>query len=296
MKQAYLILAHKNPQQLLNLINVLDHSNCFFLIHVDKKVDITKFVCLCTNRSNIWFCRDRICVNWGGFSQVRATLKLIDDLLTLKWPVNYVHLLSGQDFPIQTNEEIISFFSCQNGQNFIDYFPLPRYDWDMNGGLDNLHYWWYIDDMGYDEAKKEYLSQCKDKPKRSYPLNIQPYGGSQWWSLHIDCVSYIGSICKKGNPIYDHYEYTHVPDEMFFQTVIMNSPHKYKTVRENYRYYDWSGGPGHPLILTKNDYFKLVESKKIFARKFDIEVDAIILNYINAYRNKKSKRNLPCFG
>ena len=40
---------------------------------------------------------------------------------------------------------------------------------------------------------------------------------------------------------------------------------------------DWSSGLAHPKILTINDYEALKASAKLFARKFDMETDSLIL-------------------
>ena len=44
MKFAYLILCHKNPSQLTDLIDTLQDGSNYFFVHVDNKVDIVPFV------------------------------------------------------------------------------------------------------------------------------------------------------------------------------------------------------------------------------------------------------------
>jgi hypothetical protein len=46
MKIAHLVLAHKNPQQLERMLEALDHPQCDFFIHLDKKADISQFIYL----------------------------------------------------------------------------------------------------------------------------------------------------------------------------------------------------------------------------------------------------------
>ena len=43
MQKNYLILAHKNPQQLTRMIKTLDDGNSKFFIHLDAKTPIEPF-------------------------------------------------------------------------------------------------------------------------------------------------------------------------------------------------------------------------------------------------------------
>jgi hypothetical protein len=73
---------------------------------------------------------------------------------------------------------------------------------------------------------------------------------------------------------------TYIPDEMFFQTLIMNSPFKEQTVNNNLRYIDWVNGPEAPRVLTSADLTSMVGSDRLWARKFSEEKDLFVLNEI----------------
>lgn len=56
-------------------------------------------------------------------------------------------------------------------------------------------------------------------------LDITYFGGSTWWSLSRTCVEYlIRNKCE--NNIYASMQDTYIPDEMFVQTLLLNSPMK----------------------------------------------------------------------
>ena len=84
MRIAYLILAHKNPSQLAELVMALDDpTKTRFYIHVDQRsADFFGSPSLkpIMDRENVLFLRDRVRVYWGGFSIVEATLRLIRKL------------------------------------------------------------------------------------------------------------------------------------------------------------------------------------------------------------------------
>jgi hypothetical protein len=67
--------------------------------------------------------------------------------------------------------------------------------------------------------------------------------------------------------------FTFCADEIYFQTILMNSPLKNKVINNNLRFIDWTKRNGSfPANLDESDFQMLVESDKIFARKFDFPV------------------------
>jgi hypothetical protein len=73
-----------------------------------------------------------------------------------------------------------------------------------------------------------------------------------------------------------------VPDEIFFQTILMNSPHAENIINDDLRYLDWKDrNSGSPAVLSKTDLSNLLVSQKLFARKFDVKVEPKILDLID---------------
>ena len=127
MKHAFLILAHKHTSQLINLISALYSETNYFFIHVDiKSQDMYKVLKNMTNfPKNTFLCKKQIDVHWGGFSMIEATVKLINMLIKSGIKPDYVHLLSAQDFPLQSPQKTEKFFDNNHGKNFINYFTFP---------------------------------------------------------------------------------------------------------------------------------------------------------------------------
>lgn len=274
MKFAYLILAHKNPHQLRDMVNVLQDGDNYFFIHIDKKSDISLFINEnYTTPDQVFFCTERVDISWGGFSEIEGTMKLIYMLKSRNINPDYIHLLSGQDYPLQTNFAIKDFFKKQNNKSFMEFFPLPYENWSGNGGINRLDYKWIIDEVGLDRAYFLVEAQKQREMKRAYPEGFKPYGGSQWWSLTNECIDHIAQVCVPGNILYEFYKNTFVPDEMLFHTVLLNSQLSDQIINNNLRYIDWSNGPECPRILRMDDLHKLKSSKKMYARKFDDLID-----------------------
>jgi hypothetical protein len=81
------------------------------------------------------------------------------------------------------------------------------------------------------------------------------------------------------------YRHTFIPDEGFFQTVIMNTNYKGTIVNDDKRTIDWV--PMGTIKLRPRDFtFKdakfLLASQGLFARKFDETVDGGILSILES--------------
>src|SRR5699024_113161 len=122
-KLAYLILAHKDYEQVTLLIEQLIDEDTHVFVHVDKKNNKLYEELESGNKSknNVHILSDRVSVNWSGFSQVDATLKLLTSAMLSDFKFEYVSLLSGQCLPIKSNEYIKSFLSEYKGFEFLEY-------------------------------------------------------------------------------------------------------------------------------------------------------------------------------
>lgn len=285
MKFAYLILAHKNFEQLVDLVDTIHSLDSFIFLHIDKKINIDPLLKNELSQRSVFICDDPVTVSWAGFSQIQATIKLVNMVYDNGIDVDYFHLISGQDFPVKNNNYIKSFFEMNDGVSYMNFFPLPYDNW-MYKGMDRILFEWNIDSIGYYESYKDVLRQNSMGTVRSFPDKILPYGGSQWWSLHRQCIEYIQEVCIDGNPIYDFYKKCCIPDEMLFQTILVNSKYKDLIINDNLRYIDFVSGPEYPRVLRLEDYDKITsENNYIFARKFDDHVDhelrGLILRFIN---------------
>lgn len=107
--QAVLILAHKDPEQVLNLAKRL--SNCFNVyIHFDVKCRVENSTLLQFHKIKNVLIFQSVDVRWGGYSITKAELLLLKE--AMKCPENrYFHIISGQDWPILKPEEIYNFYA-----------------------------------------------------------------------------------------------------------------------------------------------------------------------------------------
>src|SRR5690606_16677052 len=97
------------------------HHPCFDIyIHLDKKVSIKDYQFI-GNLERVFFIKNRRVCNWGGFSFVVAITNSLQEILSMQIKYDYINLLSGQDYPLKSNESFHNFLISNNGRSFISY-------------------------------------------------------------------------------------------------------------------------------------------------------------------------------
>jgi hypothetical protein len=314
MRIAYLIMAHDQPDHLHRMVKALDSDGVGVYIHIDNKAKLSTFRPETLEKENVHFLRTRVDIQWMGFSQVKAILMLMQEALMREASrVGYCVLLSGSDYPIKSNSLIRKFFETSN-KEFIMFHRLEdRPDWKGK-----IEYFYPIDLVPiYGHSKgieKSYWRRLfwgrffKYRwlmPKRRYMEGMIPYGGLEWWMLSYGCVAYVLRFLRENPRFVRFYRYTHSPDEMFFQSIILNSEWagrvqnfdaymEWRSVPSNikessmlaedsfsFRYIDWSEERERPSILDERDWHNIRESSDLFARKFHPIRSARLLDLID---------------
>ncbi len=277
MKICYLILCHKNEKQVTTLIEQLGEEETDFFIHVDKKAKLS-----IPTKRNVYFVSDdnRVNINWGDMSMVIATIRLIE--LAIKYgPYSYIVLLSGQDFPIKSNEQIRNFLILNNGKNYIDVNTDKNKRYKRMLKRIELYYPKFLQQRTwlYKAIKKLYIlatGGCNytfSFFRRKIPGGLSYSYGSSWWVLTYECVLWMKQFIKEHKEILDFFEKNLNPDECFFQMLFMASPYT-ETKENNLTYVEWESNGNHPRILTEVDIPMLLNQNKLFARKFDEVIDS----------------------
>jgi hypothetical protein len=292
MRIAYIISAYKLPDLLIRIVERLQSGDATFLIHIDKKTPAAIFEVMrrgLKDYSNVYFLKRHNCY-WGDFSHVEATLKGIHQVLKRQVSFDYAILLTGQDYPIKTNDEIASILNSAEGKSYIEWSSLPCTGW-KNGGTDRFEYWYlsfgrkrWVFPMEPWGGKLRFVPEIVNAviPRlRRFLPGLKPFGGSGYWCLSNKAVHYIAEYLNH-NPQYARFFKTcFVPDEMFFQTLLCNSHLRDEIINDNMRYIDWSAMGKHPKVIIKDDFSQLRSSSKLFARKFDTSIDSQILDMID---------------
>lgn len=293
MNVAYIISAYKLPELLVRLVRRLDATGTSIYIHVDAKTADPVYRAMAdplAGRTNIEFLPRHPCY-WGDFGHVQATLKGLRALVASGRSFDYVILLTGQDYPLRSNREIATTLRDAAGRVFMDWMPIPNRLW-TGGGSDRFENWHFrvgTRTLSFPGApfRSRVLNAAWSLParlfdlRRSFPAGMRPYGGSAYWMLPVDCARYVDDYVRANPDYVDFFRRVHVPDEIFFQTIVLNSPFRDRVEQDDLRYLEWEGDFDSPKILTSADFDAFMASSKLFARKFDPAVDAGVLDRID---------------
>ncbi|SMC97992.1 beta-1,6-N-acetylglucosaminyltransferase [Sporomusa malonica] len=282
-KHAYLIMAYNNFYVLEKLLLLLDDNRNDIYVHVDKKTsDFDKnYFDKLNIYSNIFFIERRN-VYWADYSQVDVTLALLR-AATKNKQYHYYHLLSGSDLPIKSQDYIHDFFRNKDCQ-FVGI--VPRIFWYSIRRV--KYYFPFLDNRYYRNSKilKAFVAVlvliqqfCQINRLKYYELDI--YNGWTWFSISHSFASY---LIEQENTIAKMFQKAMAPDELFIQTMAFNSDYKDKIFditdlkNGSMRYIDWKRGT--PYVFRSSDFEDLINSRYLFARKFDENVDRDIIDRV----------------
>ena len=280
-KIAYFILVHRFPNQFKRLFKAIYDKDNYYLIHLDKKVteEISKEIsCFLKAYPNAHILESTNVI-WGGYSMVQAELNGINYLLSLSKSWDFFINLSGQDFPLKSQNEIREFLSNNKERNFIKTADQALDRPDTMNRIEN-HF-------------TETSSGFSDTVfKRSFMDDVTPFIGGQWMILSRSCCEFI-CYSNEVKKYEDYYINTLIPDESFFQTVLMNTSFPGIIVNDDKRAIIWVPDgliKLRPKTFTIEDLLFLSKGENIFARKFDDEHDGAIVDALELRLKKHSLR------
>ena len=309
MQKNYLILAHKNPLQLGRMIERLDDGASKFFIHLDAKTPIEPFTA-CLEEAHIRFIDKRERCVWGDFSIVQATIHLMEAACKEQ---GFFILMSGQDYPIQSQGYINAFLESNKEFDFIEIEPLEE-KWKPKMVKDKLEHYHILhsEERGNSNcyapfrhcsvfqkvrtlmhllkgrlSMKNFRLLCS-LPKRVAPFERQ-YAGSQFWAFsERTFYAVLNYIREHKAALEGYYKYTSSPDEIYFHSVLMDLVAKDSTIKlkDPITYVNYFRKNN---VFVTEDFEKLSSAKgKLFARKFDTDIDIEILDKLDSYQENES--------
>ncbi|CAL1543474.1 unnamed protein product [Lymnaea stagnalis] len=268
---AYSIVTYKDIEMVERLLRVIYRPQNFYCIHVDKKSE-KDF--LRTMRSisgcfdNVFLTSDLVDVKWGEFSVLEPEIICMKLLWShKKW--KYFINLTGQEFPLKTNFELVKILKAYNGAN------------DLEGTV-----------------KRANNYRWNNSPP---PRGLRPVKGSVHITVNRDFVDYILHN-DTAQELLAWVRGTGVPDETFFATLNHNPQlgirGSYKGDPETEssdsmvkpfltRFKNWGSDPfkfhcaGQHVrgicILSTGDLPQLGQAKHLFANKFYLHEDKVVI-------------------
>lgn len=278
---AALITAYKDYPTLIRLARSLRLEDIAVYVHLDKKTSFSDAemaeLCAIAQVSPV-----RQAVYWGSYSHLDAIVGLVRSALA-DARISYLHILSGQDFPVGTivdaiDAEAIYMDVEVYGQMHEMVHARIRYH-KMLHPFEGVR--WLYRPLNRALLVLQGLFGIDRRETRTYG-NI--FKGIVWLSMPREAARFCmedAQATRLLNELRDFY----VPEEYFFQTVLMNSRFASQVVPENRRFTIWEEKHGAiPGILDLNDLPDIDASPSLFARKLDSRISAGLLDALDTRR------------
>jgi len=264
---AYFIMVHHKPEVFKAMFQKIYTRDQFYLIHIDRKAkeEITDEIQMFLVRFPNVYILESINIVPGGFSMIQAELDAMEFLLNVSQEWDYFVNLSGEDYPLKSQNIIRNFLTVNNGRNYLFFYDQKFYRPDTLQRIQN-----HFTELSYKISSLMY--------KREFMKDVTPYIGGKWIILTRDTCAFLVNNEKVMN-FKDYYLHTLLPAESFFQTVLMNTSFNDLIVNDDKR-----------AIIEKNILGKkkttddliihLKSSNQLFIRKINEKTDEDVLKYI----------------
>jgi hypothetical protein len=273
MNIAYAIFAHRDGPQVARLLSRVYDAQNVYHVHVDvRRPSVRRSVEAFASSApahNVHLLPSRRII-WGGWSLAQAQLSAMRSALREAQPWDYLINLSGQDYPLRSQAFIRKQLAqAPPGANFMEVLDFERARPAIAPRVRYCH---------IEVGSRLIRLRLPRRPLRGIKL----YWGSNFgvfsraFCRHL-LDSPLAARCRR------YLRLAKLPEEFLFQTVLMNSPEFAGTlVPRHQRMINWheKGNP-HPRIFAMDDLDALLRADAWFARKFDREIDAQVLDEID---------------
>lgn len=286
MTLAFTVIVHKDPEQVVRLVRAVTVGGNYCVIHCNARSgpEFRQTIADGLAAAGVTTVRflESEPLSWGSGGILRTQLRAIDALLDGADDWSHMINLSGQCLPVKPLGEIAEFLAAHKDRNFLEVIDVGRERPDLAYRYDR----YYVDFAG--RARNTHIPRS---PPRDFSLKF----GAFWVMLTRAACRHV-LRASEAAPIRKYLKYTQFPDEMLFQTVLMNSPLRETIVPNMKRLIKWEGLSPNPKILTRCEWQELRSPDVLFARKFDPAVDTeifdLIADQVGADLSMKSPHNV----
>ena len=286
MNFVYAIICHKFTEPLLFTVKTLLQSpRSRIVLHIDAKTsndDVVKIQSALGEHKHLYYIpkSQSIDVRWGSVSQIEVMLLLLRSAQCYDY--QYFSLISGDDIPLSSNASREQFFkqAYLKQTEFMGYNSIHNATQRLE--IKYLPFLYQKDHSILGKMRRKFfLMYAQFFRKQDISHLPELYKGSTWFSLTGEAVSYILNYIDQHPTYFKAFEHSLCGDEVFFQTILFNSPFRSYIygIDDNLpdcemgaRYIDWVSGPSYPRELNQTDFEKMKRSGLLFARKMKPEL------------------------
>ena len=288
MQHAIIIMAHKNMEQLFHLVEYF-RRNCYVFIHIDKKLKVSREeIARIESLPQVIKVYQKYSVYWGGFSILKCELFLLREVLK-RCNADYVHLISGQDYPMMPLNDFLFFFEQYKDKDCLQYVHLPHKNWERNT-FHRLQFFypydWFNDRRKSRGTVQKLLRfQRRWGIRRPVPMYFDHlYGSSQWFSITRKSTQMIVDYTRRHPLLYWRMWMTFAPEEVYIATVLANLKEGKDILFTNFRFIRWKNENGNcPANLGIEHFRDLILYSRVFIRKVEMPISMELIRLIDKY-------------
>jgi hypothetical protein len=294
---AYIVLSHRNPEQVLRLVRALKEGPQARVLvrHDPRGPSLTAEQIEAAGGAAI---EDDIEFDWGGWSQLELIVSCLREAAARLDP-DWSLILSGQDYPLRPLAEI----EAELGASLVDgrlgavrEVELTRPPPGEDEFFLRCRYRHYTRPRAMRTLPRALraLAYARELPplvgvRRLRPPPLPFFASADWLTLGRRAMTAVLAAAEDRR-LMRHFRRVAVPSESFFATVLLNDPAL--TIERDHRrfaHFPHEGAP-HPETLTSSDYERLLASGADFARKFDTDLDSRVLDLLDKCRRRPEGR------
>ena len=276
--QAILISCYTDKTNLIKLIKSFnDEMNVY--VHIDStSKEISEGDLDFLNFKNLSVIK-RYNTAWGAYGHLLAIIDLMK-LAIANEKNNFIHIISGQDYKIKTNHYFHRNFENNDNIYFSVTHPkdLPKeFEERYTKGMFSSYFSLKnekavkINTLYQSLSNKGHIGEFEDV-----------YKGVLWSSMPIKICKYVLNYIESNPQSLEDLKHCIIPEEFFFQTIIMNSKYKSNVIPTTLRYVDWTYRNGNrPAILDETDFIKFKGSNFLFVRKVETGISDELIKLID---------------
>lgn len=286
--QAAIITSYKDFDQLSYLVDKLLSMEFKVFVHVDKKTfdKNNKQLIRLLNNSERVYLTSKFSINWGSINHLYAIIHLIKKAIEDN-DVHFIHLISSQDYPIKSMDCFNSFFSSDNTNIYMTVTNQENFKNEIKSRYAQYYFFQQYDSRNEKIRKMDDLSR---KIQRKIGVNRQHFGcfdsiykGMVWISAPRKVFNYVISFCNGNNSFFRFLYFCRIPEEFFFQTILLNSIYSENVISNNLRFTLWmEKHNSNPAILDNSDFTAIQNSDAFFARKIDPIISKNLIEKIDS--------------
>lgn len=276
-KIAYILLCHKDPDAIVQQAERLTSAGDCIAIHFDASASAADYKAITgalADNPNVTFAK-RVKCGWGEWSLVQGSLNAMIAADTAFPDATHFYMVSGDCMAIKPATYARRFLD-ENDVDFIENNDFFESDWIKTGMKeDRLYYRHFFNERAHKALfYNAYRLQKKLGLKRDIPKGIEIKIGSQWWCLRRRTVESVLRFVQDRKDVVRFFKTTWIPDETFFQTLVLHLVPKDEVVNRTLTFLMFSDY-GMPVSFFNDQYDFLLSQDSLFARK--ISPDALVL-------------------